>query len=104
MKIHIFENRAEGGRVVKDPLQYHCAANDSRRRKNTTKLDYVNPNIFPVINPPQSSKIFGMDCIILCFRWLSQLRLARVFVMSFQENCRTYETLAALAQAGGWRS
>ena len=31
--------------------------------KNTTKLNYVNPNIVPAINPPQSSKNFGMDCI-----------------------------------------
>ena len=31
--------------------------------KNTTKLNYVNPNVFPAINPRQSSKIFRMDCI-----------------------------------------
>ena len=31
--------------------------------KNTTKLNYANPNIFPATNPPQSSENFRMDCM-----------------------------------------
>ena len=31
--------------------------------KNTTKLNYINPNIFPATNPPQSSENFRMDCM-----------------------------------------
>ena len=27
--------------------------------KNTTKLNYTNPNIFPATNPPKALKIFG---------------------------------------------
>ena len=46
--------------------------------KNTTKLNYVNPNIilFPATNPPQSSENFGMDCICapprahICAPWV----------------------------------
>ena len=31
--------------------------------KNTKKLNYINPNIFPATNPPQSSENFRMDCM-----------------------------------------